>query len=407
MGGITQGRYNNTTKIRTRYVLENNSKYHSKKVAGLLARGNKKRDLTQGQPSCTTNDKMLMTKAKGNAQGNVNPGGGASYRKPEGNMYNQYTQVKVCQMSENSVNRNHTSGTKAGGHKKQVAPVSVKGVTGNHECDKIQTPSVAGVKNTLIEQGDCVPVFDVRVSCGDEKFLNSILMNTKKSALCKKSVFFDAWKNQTDFHFGFLPVSDFIMPHVVAESSSKGLTPLKMHAMVKASGQPNYMHCRIPVPSQLNIAAWKEMIQGYWDTQLIHLLEFGFPLDFNRNSYLGKESSNHKSAVEFPQHVDAYLQEEMKFGAILGPFQKHPINDAHFSPFMTRKKSGSDKRRVIIDLSWPKGASVNDGIHKDSYLATDFCLMFPTVDHITQELKKFGRGCHIYKVDVSRVRSIT
>ena len=135
------------------------------------------------------------------------------------------------------------------------------------------------------------------------------------------------------------------------------------------------------------------MLQGYWDTQLIHLLEYGFPLDFNRNSHLSSDSNNHKSAVEFPEDVNAYLQEELKFGAILGPFKPHPIDDAHFSPFMTRKESGSDKRRVIIDLSWPKGASVNDGIHKDSYLATDFCLMFPTVDHITQE---FGRGCQLW-----------
>ena len=227
-------------------------------------------------------------------------------------------------------------------------------------------------------------------------------MNNKKSVLCTKSVFFSAWKEQTDFDFGFLPITDFIMPHVVAEKSYKCLTPLEMHAMVKASGQPNYLHCRIPVPSQLNIAAWKKMLQGYWDTQLIYLLEFGFPLDFNRNYHLSSDSTNHKSAVEFPNHVDAYLQEELKFGAILGPYRQHPIDDAHFSPFMTREKSGSDKRRVIIDLSWPKGASVNDGIHKDSYLATDFCLTFPTVDHITQEVKKLGRGCHIYKVDVSR-----
>ena len=89
--------------------------------------------------------------------------------------------------------------------------------------------------------------------------------------------------------------------------------------------------------------------------------------------------------MDFPEHIDTYLEEELRFGAIVGPFQQHSVHDAHFSPFMTREKSGSDKRRVIIDLSWPKGASVNDGIHKDSYLATDFYLTFPTVDHITLE----------------------
>ena len=144
--------------------------------------------------------------------------------------------------------------TKVLGHEKQVAPVSVKCVNITPECDKTQESIVSGVKSTVIEQGDCVPLFDVRVSCWDDKFLNSILTYNKKSALCTKCLF-SSCKNQTDFDFGFLSISDFIMPHVMAERSYKCLTPLKMHAMVKASAQQKYLHCRIPVPSQLNIAA--------------------------------------------------------------------------------------------------------------------------------------------------------
>ena len=107
-------------------------------------------------------------------------------------------------------------------------------------------------------------------------------------------------------------------------------------------------------------------------------------------------------ATQFPTHVDAYLVEEKQFGAILGPFTKNPITNCHYSPFMTRKKSGSDNRRVIMDLSWPKDCSVNAGIDKNSYLNTEFALTFPTVDHVTQELKKLGRGAHLFKIDISR-----
>ena len=39
---------------------------------------------------------------------------------------------------------------------------------------------------------------------------------------------------------------------------------------------------------------------------------------------------------------------------------------------------------------------------KNLYLATDFILNLPTVDHITKELKTIGRGAHLFKVDVSR-----
>ena len=83
------------------------------------------------------------------------------------------------------------------------------------------------------------------------------------------------------------------------------------------------------------------------------------------------------------------------------PYVNQPIQNAHFSPFMTREKSDVATRRVIIDLSWPKDASVNLGIDKYAYLATDFNLTFPTVDNITDALKCLGKGAHLYKIDMS------
>ena len=100
--------------------------------------------------------------------------------------------------------------------------------------------------------------------------------------------------------------------------------------------------------------------------------------------------------------MDAYLSEELKYGAILGPYAQCPITDCHFSPFMTREKSTSTNRHVIIDLSWPKDYSVNAGVDKNSDLGTDFVLSFPTIDDITEAVKKVGKGTHLYKIDVSR-----
>ena len=81
-----------------------------------------------------------------------------------------------------------------------------------------------------------------------------------------------------------------------------------------------------------------------------------------------------------------------QYGALFGPFKENPIEGAHCSPFMTRSKPKSDRRRVIVDLSWPQGPSVNAGIDKFSYLISAFALTFPTVDDITAELKHLGRG---------------
>ena len=119
----------------------------------------------------------------------------------------------------------------------------------------------------------------------------------------------------------------------------------------------------------------------YWDTQLIDLLYFGFPLDFNLGSPLEWEGSNHKSAMDYPGDIDAYLSEELQFKAIAGLFYQHPCPGGHISPFLTRKIPNSKNRRVIVDPSWPLGQSVNAGIDKTSYLGTDFILTLPTIDH--------------------------
>ena len=119
-------------------------------------------------------------------------------------------------------------------------------------------------------------------------------------------------------------------------------------------------------------------------------------------SVLRHDNRNHTSALDFPADVDAYLAEKLRYGAILGLYVQSPIPDCHFSPFMTCEKSTSTNRHVINDLCWPKDYSVNAGVDKNSYLGTDFVLSFPTIDDITEVVKKVGKGAHLYKIDVSR-----
>ena len=69
---------------------------------------------------------------------------------------------------------------------------------------------------------------------------------------------------------------------------------------------------------------------------------------------------------------------------------------------MTREKPGAPHRRIIVDLSFPVAKSVNAGVNKDIYLNTPYQLTLPTIDVITNQVKKLGRGCYLYKVDISR-----
>ena len=114
------------------------------------------------------------------------------------------------------------------------------------------------------------------------------------------------------------------MPDVVDIGSPAGLSVFQIHALIRAIGKYNYMGSRIPVKSQLNMAAWKAELKEYQDQQLLQLIEFRFPLDFNSQCPLNFEGENHASALEYPADIEAYIQEERQFNAISGPFHEIP-----------------------------------------------------------------------------------
>ena len=110
---------------------------------------------------------------------------------------------------------------------------------------------------------------------------------------------------------------------------------------------------------------------------------------------------NHTSANDHVADVEKYLSTELQHRALLGPFSEPPF-PIHVSPLMTRPKSDLAKRRIIVDLSWPKQCSVNAGVNRHMYLDTYFKLQYPSVDHITDALIQLGPGAMLYKVDISR-----
>ena len=172
---------------------------------------------------------------------------------------------------------------------------------------------------------------------------------------------------------------------------------------VYASGSPNYAYCRIPLPhSNLNISSWREKLRGYDDAIVCEYLEYGFPLDVNKNQKLSyDERRNHKGARDFPQFIDKYFKRECTAGRVAGPFRYNPLSvPLVVSPMNSVPKDSADERRVIVDLSWPSGASVNDGISKDVYLGELIELHYASVNQVCEMVLKVGPGAHIYKRDL-------
>lgn len=53
-----------------------------------------------------------------------------------------------------------------------------------------------------------------------------------------------------------------------------------IYDQVRETALPNYLEAKIPVPSALNIPRWREMLTDYHDTNLVDLLELGWPADY-------------------------------------------------------------------------------------------------------------------------------
>ena len=133
----------------------------------------------------------------------------------------------------------------------------------------------------------------------------------------------------------------------------------------------NLMEAQIQIQSQLNPDKGEKHLHSYWDSQLIKLIRYGLPLHYNYDNTLQSKGINHPSAVEFEDDVRQYVQEEIKFGAIAGPFERPPFKIFHSSPFITRPQPLASHRRLIIDLSFPHCHSVNDGIASNEYLGAN------------------------------------
>ena len=140
-------------------------------------------------------------------------------------------------------------------------------------------------------------------------------------------------------------------------------------------------------------------------------MEFGFPLGIKDCESVLRDISkkelwkfkNHKGAFNYPNEITKYLEKEALNKAIIGPFKNNPFSSGiKISPLNSVPKKESSDRRVILDLSFPKGNSVNDYINKKEYLDEKVEIVFPKVDDFEQLIKAKGRGCLLYKCDLAR-----
>lgn len=93
------------------------------------------------------------------------------------------------------------------------------------------------------------------------------------------------------------------------------------------------------------------------------------------------------------EHVLNFVDKELSIGALAGPFSQPPFAPwTRVSPLMTRPKKGTSERRVIVDLTYPEGKGVNDGISISDYYSQDISYTLPTLGDMVTRLQICGKG---------------
>ena len=179
---------------------------------------------------------------------------------------------------------------------------------------------------------------------------------------------------------------------------------IRKHQEVHDRGYPNRWGARRPVKMKWNLDKFEELLAEYEDKDVVEWIRYGWPT--GRLPTLPDpaiSNVNHKGATDHPQALRNYISKELKHEAVVGPFDRIPFQTkVGISPLSSRPKKESDDRYIILDLSFPIGKAVNDGIIKDDYMGFPAKLTFPKVDDFALRIYTLGKGCMMFKIDLSR-----
>jgi len=94
--------------------------------------------------------------------------------------------------------------------------------------------------------------------------------------------------------------------------------------------------------------------------------------------------------------VEEYLLEEVAQHGVAGPFRTHAVPKIHISRFgMISKNYKPQRWRLYVDLFYPTGHIVNDGI--PTHLCMLSCI---TVNTAREHILTLGAGSQLAKIDI-------
>lgn len=149
------------------------------------------------------------------------------------------------------------------------------------------------------------------------------------------------------------------------------------------------------------LGEWRKALAAHPDPEfreyVLKGIQQGFRIGFRHGDRTCKSAkANMKSAMDNPGVVDDYLGKEVRLGRVLGPIEATQLPAMSINRFgVIPKPHQPGKWRLIVDLSHPKGASVNDGIEPE------LCSMsYTSVDEAVRTILELGPQTEMAKFDI-------
>ena len=169
---------------------------------------------------------------------------------------------------------------------------------------------------------------------------------------------------------------------------------LLLASFCRSSGKPEWS--RAPTP--IVIGQLGALLGHHPDATFVSFimkgLTEGFPIGFEASRCrLRSVARNHPSSLCNGAVVSSYIQKEVSLGRLVGPISQDGI---HTSPIgLIPKARQVGKWRMIVDLSYPAGGSVNDGISR-----TLSSVRYASVDNAVEIIRSLGPRAVLTKFDL-------
>ena len=162
-----------------------------------------------------------------------------------------------------------------------------------------------------------------------------------------------------------------------------------------------HRHSFTPLPLEIGSPINIDILRGYLTHHPNHTLvqyviqgfTYGFDIGFSGPITEGS-TRNLLSARNNPEAVATAIFKEVHRGHTSGPFTQPPFPILHCSPLGAVPKK-DNSHRLILDLSSPKGTSVNEGIPPETFSVT-----YSSFDDAVTLVSTLGPDAHMAKMDI-------